>query len=72
MQKINKQRLNFWWVDKKCPSYLQESYFVKLFSADNFQHKKVIRNQQNLSKSVSWSKYNTVSPEKYYFLGTIK
>ena len=26
----------------------------------------------NLSKSVNWSKYNTVSPEKYYFLVTIK
>ena len=47
-------------------------YFAKFSSADNFQNKDVIWSQKNLSKPVNWSKYNTVSLEKYYFLDTIK
>ena len=48
-------------------------YFVKFSFACNFQDEQVIWSQKNLLKTVNWSKYNTVSPEKkYYFLDNIK
>ena len=39
-------------------------YFVKFSFACNFQDEQVIWSQKNLLKTVNWSKYNTVSPEK--------
>ena len=61
-------------VDKSCPTDLYESYFVKLFYADNSENK--IRSHEEVLQtkifllSVNWSKCNTFCSEKYYFLET--
>ena len=43
-----------------------------MFSTDIFQYKRSNLETKNISKQVNWSKYNTLSPKKYYFLETVK
>ena len=52
---------------------ISRSFFLwRYFLLTFLRIKEVIWSQKNLSKSVNRSKYNTFSPEKYYFLDTFK
>ena len=50
-KRVKKLCPNFWWDDINCFIDIQESFFVKLFSKDNFQNKEVIWSQKNVQNS---------------------
>ena len=49
----------------------KQTYFVTAIHYIIFRIREVIWSQKNHLKSVNWSKFNTLSTEKYYFLNTI-
>ena len=49
----------------------KQTYFVTAIHSIIFRIREVIWSQNNHLTSINWSKFNTLSTEKYYFLNTI-
>ena len=67
---------DLWKKKKRSKSNVQSfggmiKYFIKFYFPNNIPNKEVIWSEKHFSKSVNWSKFNTVFPEKYYFSDTI-
>ena len=67
-----KKKKKFWWDDENCPTDLSESYFVELFSVDNFLDREVIQSYKIYQTQYSDQNITLFFLRNFYFLDPIK
>ena len=69
---MKKKKKKFWWDDENCPTDLSESYFVELFSVDNFLDREVIQSYKIYQTQYSDQNITLFFLRNFYFLDPIK